>query len=136
MAQFSPGGRWVAYQTNESNRFEIVVQPFPSPGGVKWQVSTDGGVAPRWRHDGRELYFIAPDGTLMAVPVQSAGAAFEYGTPTALFQTRIAGGGSVGTNKPNYDVSRDGRFLIVQTVEESTAFPITLILNWRPAPGT
>jgi Tol biopolymer transport system component len=135
MAQFSPDGRWVAYQTNESNRFEIVVQPFPNPGGVKWQVSTGGGVAPRWRHDGRELYFIAPDGMLMAVPVANTGVVFEYGTPTALFQSRIAGGGSVGVNKPNYDVSRDGRFLVVQPVEESSAFPITLILNWGPPAG-
>lgn len=55
LAQFSPDGRWVAYQTNESGRFEVVVQPFPDAGG-KWQVSTGGGVAPRWRADGKELY--------------------------------------------------------------------------------
>src|SRR5262249_35752586 len=59
--QFSPDGRWVAYETNESGRFEIVVQPFPVPTG-KWQVSTAGGMQPRWRADGKELYFIAPDG--------------------------------------------------------------------------
>src|SRR6266487_1754115 len=58
--QFSPGGQWVAHQTNESGRFEIVVQSFPAPAG-KWQVSTGGGIQPRWRADGKELYFIAPD---------------------------------------------------------------------------
>jgi Tol biopolymer transport system component len=130
MAQFSPDGRWVAYQTNESNRFEIVVQPFPEAPGVKFQVSTGGGVAPRWRADGRELYFIAPDSSLMAVPViKMDGSMFEVGTPAALFPTRIVGGGGVSTNRPNYDVSRDGRFLINEPVEEASLTPITLILN-------
>src|SRR5262245_42080692 len=80
--QFSPDGRWVAYPTNESGRFEIVVQPFPEPTG-KWQVSTGGGTAPRWRADGRELYFIAPDGKLMAAPVAASGLTFQAGTPVA-----------------------------------------------------
>jgi eukaryotic-like serine/threonine-protein kinase len=131
MAQFSPDGRWVAYQTNESRRFEIVVQPFPEPTG-KWQISTGGGIEPRWRADGKELYFIAPDARLMAVPVQASGPAFQAGTPVALFPTRILGGGALATNQPQYAVSRDGRFLINQPVEESTTTPITLILNWSP----
>lgn len=83
-AQFSPDGRLVAYQTNESGRFEVVVRPFPDGAG-KWQVSTGGGVSPRWRADGRELYFLAPDTMLMAVPVSAAGPSFEAGTPVALF---------------------------------------------------
>jgi serine/threonine protein kinase len=128
--QFSPDGRWVAYQTNESgSNFEIVVQAFPEPRG-KWQVSTGGGVQPRWRADGKELYFIAPDRKLMAVPVAVRGSAFEAGKPVPLFATRISDGG--GSGKPQYAVSRDGRFLINQVVEESTATPITLILNWNP----
>ncbi len=98
--QFSPDGRWVAYQTNESGRFEVVVQPFPAAGS-KWQVSTAGGVAPRWRADGKELYFLAPDATLMAVPVTAAGTSFEAGTPVALFPARIVGGGSVTHNRPH-----------------------------------
>jgi Tol biopolymer transport system component len=134
LAEFSPDGRWVAYQTNESGRFEVVVQPFPDLGG-KWQVSTGGGVAPRWRADGRELYFLAPDATLMAVPVSAAGTSFEAGLPVALFPTRIADGGSGSTSagtlaRPQYAVARDGRFLINQPVDN--AAPITLILNWRP----
>ena len=68
--QFSPDGRWVAYQSNESGRYEVYVQPFPGPGG-KWQVSTDGGIAPRWRRDSKELFYIAPNGKLMAVPIRA-----------------------------------------------------------------
>ena len=111
LAQFSPDGRWVAYQTNESGRFEVVVQPFPDAGG-KWQVSTAGGVAPRWRAAGKELYFVAPDATLMDVPVTAAGASFASGTPVALFPARILEGGSVAIGHPQYAVARDGRFLI------------------------
>ena len=128
LAQFSPDGRWVAFQTNESGRFEVVVQPFPDAGG-KWQVSTTGGAAPRWRADGKELYFLAPDATLMAVPVTAAGTSFAAGTPVALFPARIEGG---ATNRPQYAVARDGRFLITQPVGDATAAPITLILNWNP----
>lgn len=131
LAQFSPDGRWVAYQSNESGRFEVVVQPFPE-AGAKWQVSTAGGVAPRWRADGKELYFLAPDATMMAVPVTAAGASFETGTPVALFPTRIVDGGTVAINRPQYDVARDGRFLINQPVRDATVAAITLILNWQP----
>jgi Tol biopolymer transport system component len=127
--QFSPDGRWVAYETNESGRFEIVVQPFPEPSG-KWQVSTSGGIAPRWRVDGKELYFIAPDSKLMAVVVTALGATFEAGAPVVLLSTRILGGGSGSFAKHQYAVSRDGHFLINQ-VEDSITTPITLIINLK-----
>jgi Tol biopolymer transport system component len=126
--QFSPDGRWVAYETNESGRFEIVVQPFPEPTS-KWQVSTAGGSQPRWRADGKELYFVAPDGKLMAAPI-TANATFSAGTPAPLFSVTLAPG--LGANKQEYMVSRDGRFLINQPAETSTTTPITLLLNWRP----
>jgi len=113
----------VAYETNESGRLEIVVQPFPAPNG-KWQLSTGGGKYPRWRADGKELYFIAPDNKLMAVTVAASGSTFEAGRPIALFPT--------SNDKARYAVSRDGRFLVNQTTEESTAIPITLIQNWNP----
>ncbi|HWI18118.1 MAG TPA: hypothetical protein VNT81_10250, partial [Vicinamibacterales bacterium] len=129
MAQMSPDRRWVAYQTNVSGRFEVVVQPFDDSGG-KWQVSTAGGVSPRWRADGGELYFLAPDATMMAVPVSVAGTSFEVGTPVALFPTRIVDGGNTRT-VPQYAVARDGRFLINQAVAAAAA-PITLMLNWNP----
>jgi len=131
--QFSPDGRWVAYETNESGRFEVVVQSFPEPNG-KWPVSTNGGTQPRWDPDGREIYFIAPDGRLMAAPVltREKGSAFEAGTPVSLFPTRMSG--TTIVIKPEYAVSRDGRFLINQQIEESTVVPITVILNWRGKP--
>ena len=126
--QFSPDGRRVAYETDESGRFEIVVQSFPE-GTVKLSVSTGGGTQPRWSADGKELYFIAPDGKLMVAPIISTGATFAVGTPASLFPARLAPGGPA--NKQQYVVSRDGRFLIYQQIEESAA-PITLILNWKP----
>ena len=95
-------------------------------------MSTAGGAAPRWRADGKELYFLAPDATMMAVPVTAAGTSFEAGTPVALFPSRIRGGGSVATDRVPYAVARDGRFLINQPVADAAAAPITLILNWNP----
>ena len=128
MGQFSPDGRWVAYETNESGRPEIVAQAFPEPSG-KSQVSTGGGVAPRWRADGREIYFIAPGGKMMAAPVATRGSSFETGTPVALFSTHIQG----QAFKFQYTVSRDGRFLVNDlSLDEATASPIMLILNWKP----
>jgi Tol biopolymer transport system component len=87
--RLSPDGRWIAYQSNESGRNEIYVQPFPGPGG-KWQVSTGGGIQPQWRGDGKELFYLDPVQSVMAVPV-AAGATFESGNPTALFRARLAG---------------------------------------------
>jgi len=128
--QFSPDGRWVAYQSNESGRFEIYVQPFPGPGG-KWQASTAGGVHPRWRPDGKELFFLAPDAKLMAVPVRASDSTFEAGSAAALFQTRTVTGGSADLT-PQYAVSRDGRFLFNVLDDTTTAAPITVVLNWNP----
>ena len=125
---FSPDAHWVAYHTTESGRFEVVVQAFPNPTG-KWQISTGGGSYPRWSKDGRELYFLALDGNLMATSISSSGSSFEPGRPAALFRPRILATG-VGVAKAQYDVSADGRFLINQPVETS-ASPITLILNWK-----
>jgi hypothetical protein len=88
-------------------------------------------VEPRWRYDGNELYFISPDAKLMAATVKASGTAFEAGVPVALFQTRIVGG-ALASYRPQYDVSRDGRFLIDQQADQSAASPIVLILNWKP----
>jgi Tol biopolymer transport system component len=127
--QFSPDGRWVAYQSNESGRFEIYVQPFPGPGD-RWQVSTGGGADPRWRPDGGELYFVSPGGMLMAAVVRVSGSTFDAGSPTALFQTRMAVGSNANLS-PEYAVARDGRFLL-NVDENSGAAPITVIVNWNP----
>jgi dipeptidyl aminopeptidase/acylaminoacyl peptidase len=126
--QFSPDERFVAYETNESGRFEIVVQPFPNPAG-KWQISTGGGIQPRWRADGKEIYFIAEDGKLTSVSVNSSDT-FTAGPPVALFPVVLPPG--LGNNKQEYAVSRDGRFLVNELAESSTVRPITLILNWHP----
>jgi Tol biopolymer transport system component len=125
--QFSPDGRWVAYQSNESGQYQIYVRPFPGPGG-QWQISTAGGVSPRWRHDGRELYYITPDGRLIATPVEARSATVEPGAPIPLFQTRILS----SALRPQFDVAADGRFLLNAPVESAAVAPITLVINWRP----
>src|SRR5262249_25477421 len=129
-AQFSPDGRWVAYQSNENGgRFEVYVQSFPVLG-EKWQVSNSGGISPRWRRDGKEIFYIAPDAKMMAAPVRISGSAFESIAPVALFQTRIYGSGSF--SNAQYSVSRDGRFLINTVAEDAAPAPIMLLQNWRP----
>jgi serine/threonine protein kinase len=128
MGQFSPDGRWLAYETNESGRPEIVAQAFPMASG-RFPVSTGGGTAPRWRADGNEIFFIAPDGVLMAVPITTTGSAFDAGKPKALFRTDI----TAQPFKSQYAVSRDNRFIVNDLQpEEGAASPITLILNWKP----
>ena len=128
---FSPDGHWVAYETNESGRYEVVMTSFPNTSG-KWQVSTSGGVQPRWRADGKEIYFISPDLEMMAAAVRAAGGSLETDTPVALFQTKLRRHGAVEA-KHQYDVTKDGRFLINETVDDADSTPpITLILNWRP----
>src|SRR5262249_10597571 len=131
LAQFSPDVRWIAYQSNEGGQYEIYVRPFPGPGG-QWQLSTAGGIQPHWRRDGKELYYIAPDGKLMAVPIVVKGAALDPGLPVSLFQTRIWGGGTNAGNGFQYDVAPDGRFLINVLTEDAVTSPITLLLNWKP----
>jgi hypothetical protein len=108
------------------------VRPFPPSSGGQWQISTGGGTQPRWRPDGKELYYIAPDAKLMAVPIAANGSTLQPGTPVALFQTRIYGGGGNVNVRQQYDVARDGRFLINVATGDAGASPITLLLNWKP----
>ena len=130
--QFSPDGHFVAYETNESGRFEIVVQGFPNPG-PKFPVSTNGGTEPRWSSEGKELYFISPDGKLMAAGVTFKGQTIEAGKPSTLFSTHIVGGGTGRDiyNRHEYAVSHEGRFLVNEQIDDYPT-PITLILNWKP----
>jgi Tol biopolymer transport system component len=128
-AQLSPDGRWMAYVSNESGAYEVYVQSFPAGGG-KWQISTGGGVQPRWRHDGSELFYLAPDNKMMSVAVR-AGATFEAGTPAALFQTRTVGLAPSTTYSQQYDVTPDGqRFLLNVDMSEVNAAPLTVVLDW------
>jgi eukaryotic-like serine/threonine-protein kinase len=136
---FSPDGRWVAYHSNESGRNEIYVRRFVPPdatgtpaAGGQWQVSTAGGIMPKWRPDGKELYCLNPAGEMMAAPINVAGDALEPGAPVVLFPTHIVGGGSDNQIGWQYDVAPDGRFLI-NTELATAAAPVTLIQNWNPA---
>ncbi|HEY5568010.1 MAG TPA: protein kinase [Gammaproteobacteria bacterium] len=133
--RFSPDGQWVAYASNETGRHEIYVQAFPDLSS-KWQVSTGGGIYPRWRADGRELFYLAPDMRLMAVPIDvtSPPASISPRVPRALFSTRLATTGpyvfTAGVfAKAQYAVAPDGRFLM-NVADDAAAPPITVVVNW------
>lgn len=126
--RLSPDGRWLAYATNDSGMYQIVVQSFPDPNGGKWQITAQGGVEPKWRHDGRELYYLALDGKLMSVPVKE-GRSFEAGMPTPLFETGLTVARPTASRDRRYDVAPDGRFLIVMPVQ-SAATPVNVVVNW------
>jgi serine/threonine protein kinase len=125
-AQFSPDGEWIAYQSNDSGRFEVYVQPFPGPG-ARIPVSAGGGTQVRWRRDGKELFYIAPSGELMAVSFDAA----RIGIPVSLFLAHV--GAFQDISLPHYIPSRDGQRFLMDTVVEETAPPIIVILNWKPA---
>jgi len=126
--QFSPDGKWVAYASNESGKWEIYVTSFPHPQG-KWQVSTGGGEQPRWRGDGKELFYLSSDNKMMVAPV-TPGAKFDSGTPIALFQANPRE--QVSLNDVFvYDVRRDGKeFLINTKVRRAETAPMSVVLNW------
>jgi serine/threonine protein kinase/Tol biopolymer transport system component len=136
--QFSPDGRWIAYASNESGSYEVYVQAFPKAAG-KQLVSAGGGIYPRWRRDGRELYYVTPDNKLMAVAMHSnaADSAPNFGEPTVLFATRMVIGGNVGTtgvlSKAQYDIAPDGRILMLVMAEDTPTSPMNIVLNWPAA---
>lgn len=136
-AQLSLDGRWMAYSTNESGTYQIVVQPFPDPTKGKWQVTTRGGVEPRWRRDGRELFYLGLDGKLMAVPIIADGVV-QSGQPAPLFQTPLQLPANPAAFR--YDVTADGqRFLInapigvAPTPTSPAPTTITTVVNWSAA---
>jgi eukaryotic-like serine/threonine-protein kinase len=117
---FSPDGKWIAYQSDDSGSYQVWVQSFPA--GSKWQVSSEGGTWPRFRRDGKELFYLAANGKLMAVEVKANTSGLEFGAPKPLFDTHTT---------DRYAVTADGqRFLFSTPVEESVSAPITVILNW------
>jgi len=127
-AALSPDGRWIAYLSDESGADEIYVQSFPA-GNDRQQVSVGGGTQPRWRGDGKELFYISPDRKVMAVDVH-AGEHFEAGTPHALFQTRIL---PLVEARNHYDVTSDGqRFVVNSRRPEDASLPITVVVGWAP----
>jgi eukaryotic-like serine/threonine-protein kinase len=125
--QISPDGKWVAYASNESGDWEIYVTTFPAASG-KWQVSRDGGIEPRWRGDGKEIFYIGAKTTLTAVPVNSEGT-FSTGNPTPLFHSQLRAQVS-STDLFNYDVSKDGqRFLVNRYAKPQQVAPLHVVLN-------
>ena len=128
-AQFSPDGRWVAYSSSESGKPEVYVQSFPAGNG-KWQISTAGGDQPMWRRDGKELFYVAPDNSLLAVFVGTTGSTMDFGRPELLFQTHMPVGG-IGDDRNNYVPSIDGQRFLISTLADSTNLqPLVLVLNW------
>jgi Tol biopolymer transport system component len=130
--RLSPDGRWMAYASDESGRWEVYVSAFPGGGG-RWQISAGGGVEPRWRSDGKELFYVSPDGTLMAVALQFNQRSVLLAAPRPLFTARF---GEFGAQifRPVYAPSHGGhKFLVNVIVEETTASPVTMILNWPAA---
>ena len=127
--QFSPDGKWIAYTSNESGAHEVYVRRYPERD-AKWRVSTGGGAQPRWRGDGAELFYLAPDGALMAADVKRNGVGLETGRPEMLFNTGIRG--MFVDRRNHYVVTKDGqRFLVNQMGEDDTTAPITVFTNWR-----
>jgi dipeptidyl aminopeptidase/acylaminoacyl peptidase len=136
--QLSPDGKFLAYSTNETGSYQIVVRTFPDPNGDRLPVTANGGMEPRWRGDGRELYYLGLDGKMMAVPIR-AGTALQADAPTPLFQTPL----SLPVSVPypiRYDVTADGQRFLMAVPAEIPApagvvntTPIVAIVNWTAA---
>jgi eukaryotic-like serine/threonine-protein kinase len=128
--QFSPDGKWLAYESDESGRFEIYIQPFPGPG-PKWPVSTAGGAQVRWPRNGGELFYIALDNRLMAVSItlDAERQTVSAGAPVPLFTTNV--GGAVTVRRQQYVVSSDGQRFLMNTVkDQASTSPLTVVQNW------
>ncbi|HET7347090.1 MAG TPA: hypothetical protein VFJ10_07145, partial [Acidobacteriaceae bacterium] len=126
-AQFSPNGRYVAYNSNETGRDEVYVQTFPQHTG-RWEISNSGGAEPMWRHNGKELFYLTPDEKLMAVDVDTTSAAFQAGIPKELFQAQLV---PLSYWRNIYVPSPDGqRFLMITPAGQTKPEPITMVLNW------
>lgn len=123
--EVSPDGKWMAYQSNESGRWETYITAFPG-GGAKWQVSSIGGASPQWRGDSRELFYLDPSDNLVAVDVNASGSAIQLGTPHILFQ-------AVGIQRDYgpFNVTADGKkFLLNSGNLKEGSDPFTLVQNW------
>jgi hypothetical protein len=123
-AKFSPDGRWIAFVSDETGQQEVYVAP-AGRAAAKAIVSTDGGFAPRWRHDGRQLVYIRDDGTFMAVPMLVNAGPLTPGQPRPMFQSTIQ-------TRPQtpFDVTSDGRLLVMADADDAMPRAITLIINW------
>ena len=130
--QFSPDGRYIAYTSNESKRPEVYIQTFPA-SARRWQVSSGGGLQPRWRRDGKELFYVGPNGILMATPIVSSSGGLEPGVPKTLFEHAVLAVDRPASSSPaySYDVTADGeRFLLAVASNGSEVQAITVVVNW------
>jgi hypothetical protein len=131
--QLSPDSHWMAYSSDESGQREVYVVPFPTGGG-RTQISSAGGEQPRWRGDGKELFYLA-DRKMMAVPVRAVAGAtpsFDAGDPVPLFETNIYRI-NVGPMMYQYDVTADGKRFLIAITTESAAPPLNVVANWQAA---
>ena len=126
-AQISPDGHWLAYASDESGRWEVYTQSFPTPGR-KRTISTAGGVEPKWRRDGKELFYLAADHTLMSVEVKGGDPAAGVGLPRPLFRASMSG--DLADYRHRYAVSDDGGRFFVHSVEDGRRAPISVVVNW------
>ena len=125
-ARFSPDGRYIAYTSDETGQNEVFIQTFPQHLG-KWQVSNSGGMEPMWRRDGKELFYLRGDNTVMSASVRPDAGGFQAGIPKPLFAVQLAGTGL----RNSYVVSPDGqRFLVLVPAGDARPEPITVIVNW------
>jgi hypothetical protein len=127
--------KWIAYTSDESGTNQIYVRPFQDgpASGSKFQVTTAGGNQPRWRGDGKELYYVSSDRKIMAVAVTNTGGAFEFGTPVELFEARLQ---TFSFVRFSYDVSHDGKtFLLVTETETPNTNRINVVVNWAAGLG-
>ena len=115
---------WLAFQASDSGRSEVYLTKFPHPA-ARYQVSRDGGTQPVWSRDGKTLYYLNASQQLVSVSVQAAGDSVQLGTPKVLFQTGVR----TSISSDGYDVSPDGRFLLVNSLF-TNATPLTLVTNW------
>src|SRR5207244_10333090 len=130
--QFSPDGHWIAYMSDLSGRNEVYVQRFPISGTPKL-ISGNGGMQPRWSRDGRELFYLALDQKIMAVPTTTS-PVFTAGSPVVLFQAQVPSSQALdGSARNLFDVSAGGQRLLISTLFESSPPHITVILNWTDA---
>jgi serine/threonine-protein kinase len=129
----SPDGRWLAYEANPAGELEIFVRPFPNVGERQWQVSSGGGRQPLWSRNGRELFYIESDGSLVTVPVQTREPTWNAGSPVRLLPGRPLYALGSGFAPRMYDVSPDGRFLMVRQGRDGTEPPpqIVVVQNWQ-----
>jgi len=127
--QVSPDGHWIAYRSNDSGRYEIYISSFPNPTG-RFQVSSDGGVAPRWRHDGKALYYLAPQNKLMVAQLKEGSGSLQV-ISTRIFSETPLTAYLTAAGVHQYDVSRDGKQFVIDSVNiEDSLVPLNVVLNW------